>query len=186
MNKISKNTRLSNNKNSKNTESKNKIKSRTKKPTHSNNKYSDSYKFYRDIFNKMAVPTIIIDEDMTIRLMNHEAEKLSGYSKKEVENKKKWTEFVPEHEIDRMKEYHRLRSIEPDIAPRSYESQFYDKNGKIKDILIMIDLLSDGKKRVASVLDITERKQSIEALRKSEELLRKKVKNFETVFDMNV
>ncbi len=173
-------------KNKKSKKIENKIKSKPIKSSHTKKNPNNSYKFYRDIFDKMAIPTIIIDEDMTIRLINPEAEKLSGYSKQEIENKKKWTEFVPEHEIERMKEYHRLRSIEPDIAPKSYESQFYDKDGKIKDILIMIDLLSDGKKRVASVLDITERKQAIEALRKSEEFLRKKVKHFATVFEMNV
>lgn len=162
------------------------LKSLKTKKNNSNKNSNNSYKFYRDIFEKLAIPTIIIDEDMTILLMNTEAEKLSGYSKKDIENKKKWTEFVPKHEIERMKEYHRLRSIEPDIAPKSYESQFYDKNGNIKDILIMIDLLPDGKKRVASILDITERKQAIEALRKSEELLRKKVKHFENLFEINV
>ncbi len=174
------------NKKSRKIESSKKIKSKTVKSSRTKRNPNNSYKFYRDIFNRMVIPTVIIDEDMTIRLMNPEAEKLSGYSRNEIENKKKWTEFVPEHEIERMKEYHRLRSIEPDIAPRSYESQFYDKDGKIRDILIMIDLLPDGKKRVASILDITDRKQAFEALRKSEELLRKKVKHFETVFEMNV
>ncbi|MFA4919269.1 MAG: PAS domain S-box protein [Thermodesulfovibrionales bacterium] len=141
---------------------------------------------YRNIFEHIAIPTIIIEEDMTISMANKEAEKLSGYSKEETEGKKKWTEFVTENELERMKEYHRLRSIEPDAAPKSYESWFIDKEGKIKDIFIVIDMLPDGGKRVASLLDISERKQTVEDLRKSEEKLKKKVKEFEALYEIGI
>jgi PAS domain S-box-containing protein len=144
----------------------------------------DTEEIYRTIFEHIAIPTIIIEEDMTISLANKEAEKLSGYSKEETEGKKKWTEFVAENELERMKEYHRLRSIEPDVAPRSYESRFIDKDGKIKDIFVVIDMLPDGGKRAASLLDISERKQTVEDLRKSEEDLKKKLKEFELLYEI--
>jgi PAS domain S-box-containing protein len=146
----------------------------------------DSEEIYRNIFENIAIPTIIIEEDMTISMANKEAEKLSGYSKEETEGKKKWTEFITENELERMKEYHRLRSIEPDVAPSSYESRFIDKDGKIKDIFIVIDMLPDGGKRVASLLDISERKQTVEDLRKSEEELKKKLKEFEMLYEIGI
>ena len=144
----------------------------------------DSEEIYRNIFEHIAIPTIIIEEDMTISMANKEAEKLSGYSKEETEGKKKWTEFITENELERMKEYHRLRSIEPDVAPSSYESRFIDKDGKIKDIFIVIDMLPDGGKRVASLLDISDRKQTVEDLRKSEEEHKKKLKEFELLYEI--
>jgi PAS domain S-box-containing protein len=147
---------------------------------------SDSEKIYRNIFEHIAIPTIIIEEDMTISLANKEAEKLSGYSKEETEGKKKWTEFVTKNELERMKEYHRLRNIEPDVAPRSYESQFINKEGEIRDIFIVIDMLPDGRKRAASLLDISERKQTIEELRKSEEELKKRLKEFEILYEIGI
>ncbi len=147
---------------------------------------TDSEEIYRAIFEHIAIPTLIIEEDMTISLANKEAEKLSGYSKEETEGKKKWTEFVPENELERMKEYHRLRNIEPEVAPRSYESQFIDKEGKIRDIFIVIGMLPDGGKRAASLLDISERKQTIEDLRKSEEKLKKQLKEFERLYEIGI
>jgi len=147
---------------------------------------SDSEKIYRNIFEHIAIPTIIIEEDMTISLVNKEAEKLSGYSKEETEGKKKWTEFVTKNELERMKEYHRLRNVEPDVAPRSYESRFIDKEGKMRDIFVVIDMLPDGGKRAASLLDISERKQTVEDLRKSEEALKKKLKEFELLYEIGI
>jgi PAS domain-containing protein len=44
---------------------------------------------YRTIFETTGTATVIIDEDMTISLANMEFERLSGYSKEEIERKKK-------------------------------------------------------------------------------------------------
>ncbi|MDH5202768.1 MAG: PAS domain S-box protein [Nitrospirota bacterium] len=143
-------------------------------------------KKYRAIFENTGTATIIFDDDMTISMINREAEKLSGYFKEEIEGKKKWTEFVVKDELERMKEYHRLRNIEPDVAPKNYEFQFIDREGNIKNILLTIDMIPGGKKRIASLLDITERKHAIEVLHKSEEELKKRVKKLEMFYEMVV
>jgi PAS domain S-box-containing protein len=141
---------------------------------------------YRAVFENTGTATIIFDDDMTISMINKEAEKLSGYSKEEIEGKKKWTEFVAKDELERMKEYHRLRNIEPNVAPKNYEFQFIDREGNIKNILLTIDMIPGGKKRIASLLDMTERKRAIEALHKSEEELKQRVKKLEVFFEMVV
>jgi len=137
---------------------------------------------YRDAFENAGTAIIVFEDDMTVSMVNREAETLSGYTREEVIGKKKWIDFVVENELERMKEYHRLRTIDPDVAPRRYESRFRDKEGKVKDILLSVDLIPEGRKRVATLLDITERKQAVEALRKSEEELREKVKGFEELY----
>ena len=141
---------------------------------------------YRNVFENAGTATIVFEEDMTISMVNREAEKLSGYSKEEVVGKKKWINFVVENELDRMKEYHRLRNVEPDIAPKSYEFRFKDRDGNVKDILLTVDMIPGGKERVATLLDMTERKQAAEALRKSEEELKQKVKDLEELYGMAV
>jgi len=127
---------------------------------------------YRTIFETTGTATVIIEEDTTISLANTEFEKLSGYSKKEIEGKKSWTEFVAREDLDGMKEHHRLRRIDPDAAPKKYEFQFIDRKGNVKDILLSVDIISETKKSVASLLDITERKRAEEQLRESEERYR--------------
>jgi PAS domain S-box-containing protein len=64
---------------------------------------------YGSIFENTGTATIIVDEDRIISEANTEFEKLSGYSKKEIEGKKKWTEFVAEDYLDKMRKYHKLR-----------------------------------------------------------------------------
>jgi signal transduction histidine kinase len=71
-----------------------------------------------------------------------------------------------------MLEYHTARRIDPDAAPRNYEFKLIDKRGAIKEIFATFAVFPGTKKSVGSFLDITQRKQNEEALRKSEEQLR--------------
>lgn len=114
---------------------------------------------YRSVFEATGTATSIVDEDMTFLLVNAEFEKLSGYSKKEIEGKIKWTEVVAKEYHERMIGYHHLRRIDPSAAPKTYEFKFIDKNGVIKDVIITTEVIPGTKKSVASLLDITERKK---------------------------
>jgi len=115
---------------------------------------------YRTIFETTGTATIIIEEDTTISLANKEFEKLSGYSKEELEDKKSWTEFFARDDLEKMKEYHHMRRIDPKAAPRNYECRFIDRQGNVKDILMNVDMIPGTKKSVASLLDITERQRA--------------------------
>ncbi|MBP1719216.1 MAG: putative sensor protein, partial [Deltaproteobacteria bacterium] len=61
---------------------------------------------YRSIFETTGTATLILEEDTTISLANGEFEKLSGYSREELEGKKSWTDFVVKDDLQKMKEYH--------------------------------------------------------------------------------
>ena len=127
---------------------------------------------YRTIFETTASATMIIDDDTTVSLVNTEFEKLSGYSKEEVEGKRSWTEFAGKEDLVRMQEYHRLRRIDPNAAPRNYEFRFVDREGRSRDAFMTIAMLPGTTKSVTSILDITDRKRAEEGLRESEELFR--------------
>jgi PAS domain S-box-containing protein len=146
----------------------------------------ESEKLYRSIFENTGSASIIFEDDMVISLTNRECEKLSGYCKEEVEGRKKWTEFILKDDLAKMIEYHKLRSINPDSAPKNYEFRFVNRAGDIKDVLLTVDVIPDTKKRIASLLDITERKKSEEALKKSEKELKKRIKELEEFYDIAV
>ena len=115
---------------------------------------------YRTIFETTGTATVIIEEDTTISLANKEFEKLSGYSKEEVEGKKSWTDFVAhKNDLDRMMAYHTARRIEPNRAPRNYEYKFIDKHGTVKEVFATLAVIPGTKKSVGSFLDITRAKE---------------------------
>jgi len=132
----------------------------------------DSETKYKSIFENTGTATVIVEEDTTISLVNTEFEKLSGYSKEEIEGKKSWTEFVVEDDLDRLKEYHRLRRIDPESAPRNYEFKFIDRHGNVKDVFLTISMIPETRKSLGSLLNVTESKKVEKALRESEEKLR--------------
>jgi PAS domain S-box-containing protein len=119
---------------------------------------------YGSIFENTGTATIIVDEDRIISEANTEFEKLSGYSKEEIEGKKKWTEFVVEDYLSKMIKYHDLRRDHLDSAPRNYEFIFKDKNNNLKDILITVGMIIGTQRSILSLLDITKRKKAEDAL----------------------
>jgi PAS domain S-box-containing protein len=128
----------------------------------------ESENCYRAIFENTGTATVIIEEDSTISMMNRECENLSGYSKEKVEGKKSWADFIVKEDLERLREYHRLRRSEPDRVPKSYEARMIDKQGDLRDILVTGSIIPGTKKGVASLLDITERKAIEKGLKESE------------------
>ncbi|MRS01721.1 LuxR family transcriptional regulator [bacterium] len=58
-----------------------------------------------------------------------------------------------------MKKYHRLRRIDPNAAPRSYEYHLIDSQGNVKNVLTTADVIPGTKKHVSSFVDITALKE---------------------------
>jgi len=137
----------------------------------SKEKLKESEEKYRTVFENTGTATVIIEEDTVITLANNGFERLSGYSKEEIENKMKWTDFVIPEDLERMKRYHISRRKSGKKAPIEYEFRFIDKKGNIKDIFLKIGMISGTKKSVASLMDITERKKAVENLKNTKDEL---------------
>ena len=126
---------------------------------------------YRSVFENTGAATAIIEENTIISLANGEFERLSGYTKREIEMKKSWTEFVVKKDLDPMLASHYLRRERAD-APRQYEFGFIRKNGDIRHVLVTADLIPGTTQTVASLIDITDRKRAEEQLLQREEQYR--------------
>jgi PAS domain S-box-containing protein len=131
-----------------------------------------SEEMYRTLFENTGTAMMIIEDDMTISLINAEMEAVSGYSKGEIEGLMKWTDFVPNEDLERMKGYHRLRRVDPEVAPKSYEFQFIHKNGDLREAFLTATLIPGTTQSVISIRDITEKKRLEEELQRSEVLYR--------------
>lgn len=135
-------------------------------------KLEESESTYRAIFENTGTATVIVEEDGAISLANAEFAHLSGYTRDEIEGKKRWTEFVVREDLERMGEFHRLRRVDPDAAPKRYEFHFVDREDRIKNIYLTIDMIAGTSKSVASLLDITERERAKRELLASEQRYR--------------
>ena len=132
----------------------------------------ESEEKYRALFENSGTALIFIEESSIITMCNKEFEKLSGYSKEEVEGKKKWTDVVAtRHDLERMKAYHDLRRLNSRAAPKTYEFQFVGKEGLPRHVVVTVALLPGTKQSLAALIDITERKRAEEELRRHREHL---------------
>jgi len=131
---------------------------------------------YRTIFENTGTATIIGEGDTTIHVANTQFQNLSGYSREELEDKKKWTDFIRKEDLAMMLQYHHLRRVNPRAAPKHYELKFQDRNGNVRDIYMTVDLIPGTQKSVLSFLDITELKEAEREVRELNRELEKRVK----------
>jgi PAS domain S-box-containing protein len=136
------------------------------------NALRESENKYRTIFDNSGNALAFIDEDSKILLVNKEFEKICGYSREELENKKYWTEFVANpDDLTRMLDYQRRRRIDPLDAPRTYEFQVISRSGEVRDVMLTVTILPGTKQSLAAILDITNRKKAEQELINTHRLL---------------
>ncbi len=120
---------------------------------------------YRAIFESSGTAMAIVDDDLTIFLVNSEFEKLVGYRREELCEVFTLLPFVVRDDLGMVMEFHDLVRKNADTLPRHYEFRLKDRDGNVRNIYVILDMIPGTPRRIYSLLDITE-------LRKIEEDLR--------------
>ncbi|WP_049890994.1 PAS domain-containing sensor histidine kinase [Methanohalobium evestigatum] len=127
---------------------------------------------YRTIFETTGTATVIADGNNIFSLVNREFERLSGYSKEEIEGKKNWMEFVAEEDIERLHQNYKKLLHDPYSAPNKYEYRFLDRYGNQHHINMVVSIVPGESRVIGSLLDVTELKNAKKALEKYTEELK--------------
>ena len=132
---------------------------------------------YRDTFENCGIAFAIIEGNTIISMVNREYEKLSGYTREEIDGIKSWKEFIAcEDDLKRITGYHNLRTTDPGNVPRSYEFDLIGRAGCIKTVVATVTILPGTEQRVVTLVDITKRKRAEEEKEKLLEQLRQSQK----------
>ncbi len=140
----------------------------------------ESEKSYRSIFENTGTAMIIVDEDMTISLVNKTFEKILNLGKDQIEGKLNWIEMLVSENREKIAAYHKMDTDMGEtlkIAPKNYEVQT-DINGNIRDFFATFDFIPGTKKSLISLIDITDRKRAERLLNtslKEKELLLREI-----------
>ena len=115
---------------------------------------------YRTIFENTGTATVIVDEDATIVLANRQFERLTGFSRSEIEGKKKWTEFVLEEDIPKVKLLSRAGGKHSRTPSDGCEFRIANTSGDILNVLANVAAIPSTKRNVMSLLDISKLKKA--------------------------
>ncbi len=96
-------------------------------------------------------------------MVNNECEKVLGYKKEELIGIK-WEEIVYQDCVEKMKEYHHLRRINPALVPFKYKVQMVDKQGEIRDGFLSVDIIPGTKTSVATFIDLTDYNRTVQEM----------------------
>ncbi len=123
--------------------------------------------FYQMVFEANGTAMAILEEDATILLVNARFEKISGYARGELENKKKWADLFPEGSSYLAAGHDVSGGDEPAGAPFRCECRIVDKQGRSREGFLSVSPIPETRRSVASIADATE-------FRKVEELTRRR------------
>lgn len=136
------------------------------------NALRESEERYKRLLEYSGNAMVVIEKDKTISFVNREFEKLSGYSKEEVEGKMTFLDLIPKKEKWRMARYHEERR-KGGKTPTTYEFESFDKKGRQRIIEVTVAMIPRTDKSTAALKDITERKKLEKELKRRVKELRK-------------
>ncbi len=127
---------------------------------------------YRNIFDNSSAAMVLIEDNMMISLVNSKFLELSKYSKSELYNKKRLSELIYKDDLQRIRRFHAKRRKMGGTTPTEYECKMVDRSNNIKHVIIRFNITQWHERIMATIEDITSRKQAKSALLRSIKKLR--------------
>jgi two-component system, cell cycle sensor histidine kinase and response regulator CckA len=117
-----------------------------------------SEELYRAVFENTGTAAIVIDAAGVITLANTGFEKLSGFSRNQLELKKSWTDFFSLDDLPKGGGGHSDGDLFPRL-PVSYECEFIGREGAAKTCINNLRAIPGTGQTIISVLDVSDVKR---------------------------
>jgi len=118
-----------------------------------------SEKPYRTFFEHTGLPTIIIEQDSTISLVNRAFLDLSGFRGREIVGKKKWMEFVAPEDIEKLTTYLSVNTKKNRLAAEPCSFGFVDRGKRKHDMVLTAGVISRTNQVIFSLMEFTDGEQ---------------------------
>lgn len=113
---------------------------------------------YKSLFESTATANAILENDLMLSLVNTEFEKITGYSKHDIENTLTLEDIVSPSDYITIKEYQTEET--DDTKDKSFEFTIIDRDGVEKDVLGKMGKIPNSSKSIISMMDISEKKRA--------------------------
>jgi PAS domain S-box-containing protein len=133
----------------------------------------ESESLYRTVFNVVECATILLEEDLTISMVNRAFERLTGYDRSEVEGTKKWMDLIIKEDVAAFDEMSRLLYSNFDLMPLRSEMRIVNKMGQTRHIIVTMEGVPGTCRKIASAHDVTAIRNMEKTLAKSERRCRR-------------
>ncbi len=114
-----------------------------------------SEKKYRMLFEHSVIPTVIIEKDAKISASNSKFRQLVGFSQKEIEGKKKWTDFFTPEMGEKITAFLSLYSTIPEQTPEPCHVQITDGKKQERQVSVTASSIPRTKRFILSFLENT-------------------------------
>lgn len=133
--------------------------------------YKESEEKYRTLFEHSGTAVIMFGMDDRILMVNKRFEELGGSPKKDIEGTITFSSFFMREDQRKIKEFiYRKDGMRGIPTPVSYECNFLERTGQVKNVNLTMTLTPDKKNILASITDVTELKELQKKLIRSEQL----------------
>ncbi len=141
----------------------------------------NSEQLYRTIFENTGT-AMLLTENQKVVICNTTALELFGYKRKEIEGKT-WVKWIFGPDVERLLKISNKHLNNLDSYPMETEFRIIRKNGKIRNVLAIIDIVPETSNTVVSIIDVTERKNFEEIRNQAYQQLDRNMEQFAILVD---
>ncbi len=138
----------------------------------------ESERRYQTVFDNTGAGTFVKEADMTISMVNQEFERVTGYTKDQIEGIMKWTDFIHPDDRQRLSAHH-LNRRRYNSAPKELECRIVTRDGTTKAVFLKLDLIPETHRTIGSMVDLSQLKQIRQQMKESQALFQAIVEGFE-------